>query len=195
MVELVTIKKNQEYLRQRSKDVDLNDPQLQQNIEELKEYTMANRVYAMAAVQLGIPKRILFIKSLNPSGAESEEDERICMINPKVVAMKGRTEFWEACQSCLGYFGLVDRPYMLEVEYTDENGMTKFQKFEGFVSTVISHELDHFDGIFHMDRAKEIIAESCDNFEETKRKIRASGYKVLSQDCEFSYPEIRKRTW
>lgn len=195
MVELVTIKRNQGYLRQRSMEVDLNDAQLQENIEDLKEYTMGNKVYAMAAVQLGIPKRILFIKSLSPSGAANEEDERICMINPKVVAMKGKTEFWEACQSCLGYFGLVERPYMLEVEYIDEKGEKRRQKFEGFVSTVISHELDHFDGIFHMDRAKEIITESDENFEETKKQIRASGYKILSQNCEFSYPEIEKKIW
>ena len=46
-----------------------------------KEYTMANRVYAMAAVQLGIPKRLVFIKSQQPRG-EAQEKDQICMINP-----------------------------------------------------------------------------------------------------------------
>ena len=66
----------------------------------------------------------------------------------------------------------------------------KVQKFEGFVSTVISHELDHLDGIFHMDRAKKIINLNSENYQGEKDRIRKeNGYKVYSGDCDFVYEE------
>jgi peptide deformylase len=64
-LESITIEKNEKYLRQISKKVDINDPELHNNIVVLEEYCMQNEVMAMAAVQLGIPKRIVYIKNTN----------------------------------------------------------------------------------------------------------------------------------
>ena len=56
----ITIENNEAYLRQISKKVTINDPELHNNIVVLQDYCMQNDVMAMAAVQLGIPKRIIF---------------------------------------------------------------------------------------------------------------------------------------
>lgn len=61
----ITIKDNEEYLRQISKQVDINDPEIHNNIVVLQDYCMQNDVMAMAAVQLGIPKRIIYVKNTN----------------------------------------------------------------------------------------------------------------------------------
>ena len=65
MLKEITIFDDEEFLRQVSKPVDFeNDNDLEQNLNDLIEYTLNNnKAYAMASIQLGIPKRILFVKS------------------------------------------------------------------------------------------------------------------------------------
>ena len=59
------IRKNEASLRQISKKGNINDPELHNNIVVLQDYCMQNDVMAMAAVQLGIPKRIIYVKNTN----------------------------------------------------------------------------------------------------------------------------------
>ena len=59
----ITIENNEQYLRQISKKVNITDPELHNNIVVLQNYCMQNDVMAMAAVQLGIPKRIVYVKN------------------------------------------------------------------------------------------------------------------------------------
>ena len=79
----ITINDNEELLRQISKEVDLNDENLLNDIKILEEYCKENRVMAMAAVQLGIPKRLVQLKNTNldiinkrQENAATEEDEK-----------------------------------------------------------------------------------------------------------------------
>ena len=189
MLKALTIKEDEKFLRQISSVVDFADKDLARNIKDIKEYCSANQdLYAMACIQLGIPKRIIYIKSTkqNDTTANAEKDQ-ILMINPEILSKKGKTEFWEACVSGLENFGLVERPYEIVVKYQDENGDFQIQKFEGFSSTVISHELDHLDGIFHMDRAKKLLHLPSTQRVEF-RKIHP--YKIISKDCDFCYSAI-----
>lgn len=64
-LESITIENNEQYLRQHSRKVDISDPELHNNIVVLQDYCMQNDVMAMAAVQLGIPKRIVYVKNTN----------------------------------------------------------------------------------------------------------------------------------
>lgn len=128
---------------------------------------------------------IVYIKSTKPNDTTANaESEQILMINPEIISKKGKTEFWEACVSGLENLGLVERPYEIIVKYQNENRDIKIQKFEGFSSTVISHELDHLDGIFHMDRAKKILQMPASERIEFRRQ---HPYKIISKDCKFIY--------
>ena len=61
----ITIENNEQYLRQIFKKVNITDSELHNNIVVLQNYCMQNDVMAMAAVQLGIPKRIVYVKNTN----------------------------------------------------------------------------------------------------------------------------------
>ena len=189
MLKALTIEDNEKFLRQISKEVEFSDNELKQDIENIKEFCLNSPVFAMAAVQLGIAKRIVYIKSTTCDANKNIDSEQILMINPKILSKKGRTEYWEACASCLDNTALVERPYEILVEYQNEKGEKKTQLFEGFASTVISHELDHLDGIFHMDRAKKILVMTQ---EERKEFRKTHPYKIISKTESFENLSFEK---
>ena len=189
----ITIKDNEKYLRQISKPVELNDKELNDNIKVLEKYCKENEVLAMAAVQLGIPKRLIYLKNTNldiinkmQKNIETEEDkkhneERI-LINPTIIKKEGITYYWEACASCLDNMGYVKRPYKIIVEYQDINGNIHKDIFKGFESTVLSHEMDHLDGILHMDIAEEVLVMPK---EERKKFRQTHPYEIISKTGKY----------
>lgn len=189
-----TITNDLEYLRQVSEYVDLNDPKLKEYIITLKEYFNIQPALAMAAVQLGIPKRLIYIRNTNISNLEGEGiDEARVLINPIIVRKSGYTRYWEACVSCLDKMGLVDRPYEIELEYYLEDGSLKREIFTGFLATVLSHEYDHLDGILHIDRSVQIYELPQVKRKEFREILPNGGYEIISTDGEFEYQLIKKK--
>lgn len=185
----ITIKDNEKYLRQVSSKVDLNDKELKNDINILAKYCKENGVMAMAAVQLGIPKRLIYIKNTNLdiinkiqkneiTKDEENYNESRLLINPVIIERYGLTDYWEACASCLDFMGHVKRPYKIIVEYLDIDGKKHKDIFEGFESTVLSHEMDHLDGILHMDIADEVLEMA----EEDRKVFRQTHpYNIVSK--------------
>ena len=196
--ELITIADNEAYLRQISKPVNIKDDDLDQNLLALEKYCQENDVLAMASVQIGIPKRIIYLKNtsleivnkLLRNSATTEEknhNEARILINPVIKKSEGLTEYWENCASCLDNMGLVKRPYKICIEYLDPNGKIHKDTFKGFESTVLSHEMDHLDGILHIDIADQIL-----NMPSEERKVfrQTHDYKIIS--TEGNYEDLIK---
>lgn len=78
--------------------------------------------------------------------------------------------------------GLVKRPYKIVVEYYDINKEKHISTFEGFESTVLSHEMDHLDGILHIDIADELYQMPA---EERKEWRKNHGYNIVSKTGNF----------
>ena len=182
-----TIENDLEYLRQISKEVSLDDPSYKEDIKLLKEFCNETECFALAAVQIGIPKRIVFLKNttLDVPIDDINYNEAKVLINPVIVKRRGLTKYWEACLSCLDNMGLVERPYELIVKYYDIDGNVHEDKFKGFPSTVLSHELNHLDGILHMDIADEVLVMPK---EERKVYREKHPYEIISKTCEYIYP-------
>lgn len=185
-----TIENDMEYLRQIPKEVSLDDKSYKEDIKLLKEFCNETECFALAAVQIGIPKRIVFLKNttLDVPIDDINYNEAKVLINPVIVKRRGLTKYWEACLSCLDNMGLVKRPYELIVKYYDIDGNVHEDKFEGFPSTVLSHELDHLDGILHMDIADEVLVMPK---EERKAYREKHPYEIISKTC--NYEDIRKQ--
>ena len=207
-LESITIENNEQYLRQSSKKVDISDPELHNNIVVLQDYCVQNDVMAMAAVQLGIPKRIVYVKNTNleilnkrltDEGKEETKDnnEAKVLINPEIISREGLTTFWEACASCSWYEGevkkwyngKVKRPYKIRVRYFDLEGNEHEDEFEGFESTVLCHEIDHLDGILHIDIADKVIKGTKEERIELRKK---DGYTIISQTGDFEQLKSKK---
>ena len=193
-----TIEDDEDYLRQISTDIDFNHDNLNLYVEQLKEYCDSHYCYALAPVQIGIPKRIIYIKNSSQNmdnNTTKGYDESLIYINPVIIAAKGLTNFLEGCESCIyhkdgkiiHYVGVVDRPYSIKIEYYDILGKKK--TIEGFEATVFFHEYDHLNGILHMDRVSNIYEMT---IEEMKAYRIEHPYDIISKDEPYQLVKNKK---
>jgi len=135
-------------LRQISKNVEVVGTEEQQLMNDMLETMYAANGIGLAAIQIGIPKRIIV---MDISKNENKKEPRF-FVNPQI---KNRDElkstYEEGCLSVPNQFAEIDRPSKCEVEYLDYNGVKKNLKAEGLLATCIQHEMDHLDGILFID--------------------------------------------
>lgn len=192
-LERKTIEKDEEFLRQVSTPIDFENDNYEEYIKALENYCQNNAVFALAPVQIGIPKRIIYIKNTSQemdNNFNGKYNEKIVYINPVIISAKGQTRFLEACESCITlkngqkiyYAGIVERPYSLEIEYYDIEGSKHVKTIEGFEATVFSHEYDHLNGILHIDKCKEIFKMTLAEMKEYRLK---NPYEITRKDGDF----------
>ena len=126
-------------------------------IKDLFETMYNSKGIGLAAVQVGILKRILVIDV----STKDEKNEPISFINPIIKSVSNETSTYEeGCLSIPETFIEIERPKICEVEYIDINGKKKFLKCDGLLSTCLQHEINHLDGkliIDHLSKLKRDI--------------------------------------
>ena len=187
-----TIENDEQYLRQISQPVSFENEEYKNDIEKLEKFCRGTELFALAAIQVGIPKRIMYFRLTNPDielQDNPDYNERKVIINPVVISKKGHTKYWEACISCLDNMGLVSRPYEITIKYFDIKGINHTETLKGFGATVYCHEQDHFDGILHMDIAEEILVMAP---EKRKAYRKEHPYEIISETCDYDKIAIKK---
>lgn len=122
------------------------------------------------------------MKNTKPDMENNENslyDEERIYINPVITKREGKTKFLEGCESCMDLVGVVERPYLLEVEYYDKDGKKTKTILEWFEATVFSHEFDHLNGVLHIDIAEEVIEMT---YEEKKKYRMEHPYEIISKE-------------
>lgn len=142
-------------LRSKAKFVEnIDEPQIQQLIDDLLITVKQANGVGIAAPQVGVSDRIFIVASRpNPRYPHAPEMEPTPIINPKILARSDESEKgWEGCLSIPGIRGSVPRDRAIEVEYSDRYGKLHKQELTDFVARIFQHELDHLDGIVFLDR-------------------------------------------
>lgn len=166
-------------------------------INEMKDECLKQYAYACAAPQFGITKRfILMITSEEMKVNNVEELDRLNInysitpyFNPKIISMKGKQYFYEACMSVGDVIGKVARPYSVEIEAQDIDGNYIYKKAEGFEAIVMCHEIDHLDGIEFTDKAIDIIYDA--DLEKRVEIRNKFPHTIISKDGEFNQDDIK----
>ena len=141
-----TIRENgDEILKKKSREVEKIDDRLQILIDDMIETMHKYEGVGLAAVQVGILKRVLVIDLYDDKGP-------IAMINPVILKEKGEQEVDEGCLSFPNQFAKVIRPAEVTVEYTDREGKKVKVKAKELFAQAISHEVDHLNGEVFIDK-------------------------------------------
>ena len=134
-----------EILKKKSREVEIIDDKIQQLIDDMLETMHKYNGVGLAAVQVGILKRVVVIDTY-------EDDGPIALINPVILKTKGEREVEEGCLSFPNKFAKVIRPEEVVAEYTDRNGKRIKVKAKELLAQAICHELDHLDGEVFVDK-------------------------------------------
>ncbi len=135
-------------LRQKSLLVKKVDKEEQRLMDDMLETMYDSNGIGLAAIQIGIPKRIIVMDISKNDGKKNP----MYFVNPIIKNKNSETSTYEeGCLSVPNFFAEVDRPKKCDVEYLDYDGKKKILNAEGLLATCIQHEMDHLEGILFID--------------------------------------------
>ena len=123
-------------LRQISKPVNQVGKEEQKLMKDMLETMYAANGIGLAAIQVGIPKRIIVMDICK----EENKKEPRFFVNP-IIKNKDplKATYEEGCLSVPNQFADIDRPSKCEVEYLDYNGQKQLLKAEGLLALSLIH--------------------------------------------------------
>ncbi len=165
-----------------SKRVDRFDDELARLVEDMFDSMYAASGIGLAAVQIGVPERVLVIDLQEPDpdaepvechghhgdgGGEPHTHQPVkkeprVFVNPEILDPAPElTTYQEGCLSVPDIYADVDRPRTCRVRWQDLEGNLHEEGMDGLLATCIQHEMDHLEGILfidHLSRLKRSMA-------------------------------------
>jgi peptide deformylase len=137
-------------LRQISKPV---DDDLKTLVSDMLETMYDAPGIGLAAVQVGVPIRLLVIDLQEPEqeGAEPVRDPKV-FINPEILwHSDSEIPYTEGCLSVPEQYAEVMRPDRIRASWKDENGKAYEEEIDGLLAVCLQHEMDHLNGVLFID--------------------------------------------
>ncbi len=157
--------------------VDFND-ELKALVADMFDTMYAAHGIGLAAIQIGIPLRLLVI-DLQPEDPDAEPEvcnshgghhhthqptkkEPRVFVNPEILDPSAeQITYQEGCLSVPEIYADVDRPSRCRVRWHDVDGNLHEEEMDGLMAICIQHEMDHLEGILfidHLSRLKRNMA-------------------------------------
>lgn len=134
-----------EILKKKSREVEEVDEKIRILVDDMIETMHKYNGVGLAAVQVGVLKRVIVIDLYDDNGP-------IVLINPVIIKTKGEQEVEEGCLSYPNQFAKIIRPAEVVAEYTDREGKRMRVKAKELLAQAISHEIDHLNGEVFVDK-------------------------------------------
>ncbi len=132
-------------LNKKSRVVEKFDDRLGNLIDDMKETMYDSNGVGLAAVQVGILKRVVVI---------DVGDGVMELVNPEITKSEGEQHESEGCLSLPGQYGITVRPKKVQVKAQDRNGKWHVYTGEDLKARAFCHELDHLDGILFTSKVE-----------------------------------------
>lgn len=131
-----------------STPVDAVTDEVRQQLDDMLETMYAAPGIGLAAIQVGIPKRMLVIDVAR----DGEEKQPLYIVNPEFTWVSDEDQLYEeGCLSLPEQYAEVERPAEVKVSYLDRDGNRQELHADGLLAVCLQHEMDHLDGILFVD--------------------------------------------
>ena len=153
-------------LKTLSTRVERFDDALKTLVADMFETMYAAPGIGLAAIQVGVPQRVLVIDLQEP-GADHEDgspgepikDPRV-FINPEILdPSQDLATYTEGCLSVPEIYAEVDRPKTIRARWQDLDGAVHEEDMDGLWATCLQHEMDHLEGILFIDHLSRLKRE------------------------------------
>ncbi|HTU10936.1 MAG TPA: peptide deformylase [Allosphingosinicella sp.] len=148
-------------LRQVSTPVEAVTDETRRLIADMFETMYAAPGIGLAAVQVGVPKRLLVIDLQEPEveGGEPVKDPKV-FINPELYNHSTvEVPYNEGCLSVPDQYAEVDRPDRIRARWLDEHGVAHDEEIDGMLAVCLQHEIDHLEGVLFIDHLSRLKRE------------------------------------
>ena len=155
-------------LKQKSAPVAAVDDELRALMDDMLETMYAAPGIGLAAVQVGVPKRVIVMDL-----AREEPREPRYFVNPEIIWRSEDTlPHEEGCLSVPEIFDEVERPARVRLRYLDYHGQPVDEEAEGLYAVCIQHEMDHLEGVLFIDHLSRLKREQA--VKKVKKQVRAA---------------------
>ncbi len=146
-----------------SEPVTVFDDDLKTLIADMFETMYDAPGIGLAAIQVGVPERILVIDLQEPVEHDHEHGEHCdhehdvvrdpkVFINPEILdPSEDLNVYSEGCLSVPEQYADVERPATITARWQDETGKKYEEQVDGLLATCLQHEMDHLEGILFID--------------------------------------------
>ena len=135
-------------LRKKCEPLEKVDTDTKKLMDDMLETMYAAPGIGLAAIQVGILKRLIVIDI----SKDEEKKSPIFLINPSIVHQSKNTSVYEeGCLSLPGQFAEIERPAECTVRFINYDGKEKELKTDGLLATCVQHEIDHLNGVLFID--------------------------------------------
>ena len=160
-------------LRTKSLPVGRVDDELRVLIQDMFETMYDAQGIGLAAIQVGVPKRVLVVDLAE----ENEAGERVSaprvFINPEIYDPGAELSVYsEGCLSVPDQFADVERPAVIYARWLDRDGVAHDERIEGMLATCLQHEMDHLEGILFIDHLSKLKRDMVLRKLEKARRLR-----------------------
>jgi peptide deformylase len=129
------------------------DAEIRALIDDMIETMYGADGIGLAAIQVGVPKRVLVMDIDQKDGKKNP----IAYVNPKILwASEEMATFEEGCLSVPEIWDEVERPAKIRAEYLDRDGKRHEIEAEGLLATCLQHEMDHLEGVLFLDHLSKL---------------------------------------
>jgi peptide deformylase len=148
-------------LRETSTPVETFDAELKTLIADMFETMYDAPGIGLAAVQVGVPKRLLVIDLQEEEDVDGKpvKDPRV-FINPEILEESEQlVPYKEGCLSIPDQYAEVLRPDRVKVKWQDAEGAWHEGEIEGLLAVCLQHEIDHLNGVLFIDHLSRLKRE------------------------------------
>jgi peptide deformylase len=140
-------------LRQISSPVEEVTDELRRLVDDMFETMYAAPGIGLAAIQVGVPKRLLVIDLQEPKEEGGEPvREPLVFINPEILEESDTLQVYsEGCLSVPEMYAEVERPDRIRARWLDRDGKAHEEELDGLLGICLQHEMDHLEGILFID--------------------------------------------
>ena len=143
-------------LKQVSTPVEVVDDGLRALMDDMLESMYAAPGIGLAAVQVGVPKRIIVMDLAR----EDEPPQPRYFVNPEITwSSEEMAVREEGCLSVPEIYDEVERPARVGLKYLNYQGEVVEEDAEGLLAVCIQHEMDHLNGVLFIDHLSRLKRE------------------------------------
>ena len=145
-------------LRQISSPVEAVTDETRALVKNMIETMYAAHGIGLAAIQVGVPKRLLVIDLQEPEEEGGEPVKKpMVFINPEILSESEEHQVNnEGCLSVPEQYAEVERPERIRARWQDETGAVHEEELDGLLGICLQHEMDHLNGVLFIDHLSKL---------------------------------------